>query len=497
MKTRLKVPALLAIASLAACSDMSGPAASAPADAIDIAVAAAKTSSPIEDSYIVTLSDDETDPDRKAKELLAGIKGKGKLKHIYKRAMKGFAIEMTTDEAADMSEMPGVVRVEQDVQMSASTTDSPVASWGLDRLDQRALPLSNSFTFTSTGSGVRVYIVDTGILPTHQEFGGRAAAAYNAIADGRTATDCNGHGTHVAGTIGGATTGIARSATLYGVRVLDCNGSGSTADVIEGIDYVISQKNASPGTPVVANMSLGGGLSASLNDAVERAVAAGVVFAVAAGNENTDACNKSPASAPSALTVGATDNSDSRASYSNYGSCLDIFAPGSGITSAYYTATNAYASMSGTSMASPHVAGIAAVILGDSPTSTPAQVRSAMLAAATSSVVSNPGSLSPNALLSNLFGVINPPPPTTDPTPISSLTVTSTRTGNKTNMNLAWNRGTTGGNVDIYRSSSAGSRGSRLTTTANDGGYTDSRVPATYYYMVCQGSVCTNQAKAP
>jgi aqualysin 1 len=497
MNIRFTLTAMVAAATLAACSDPSGPAASAPADVANLPAAMAKASSAIEDAYIVTLSDDEPDPDKKSKELLAGIKGKGKIKHVYKHALKGFAIDMSSDDAAIISDMPGVLRVEQDVEMNVSTTETPV-SWGLDRIDQRTLPLNQTYSFTSTGSGVRVYILDTGILPGHQEFGGRAnTSGYTAIADGRGSVDCHGHGTHVAGTVAGNTTGIARSAQLYAVRVLDCNGSGSTYGVIAGIDWVISQRNLNPGVPMVANMSLGGGLSASLNDAVRRAVEAGVTFAVAAGNDNTNACNQSPASEPSALTVGATDNGDSRAYYSNYGSCLDIFAPGSGIVSAYYYSTSSYASMSGTSMASPHVAGIAAVILGDAPSSSPAQVRSTMLAAATLNVVGNSGLSSPNALLFNGFTAAPPPPTPAEPTLISSLTVTRTRSGNKTNMNLAWNRGTTGGYVEIWRSTSSTSRGSLFTSTPNDGGWTDSRVSTTYWYTVCQNGTCTNSAKAP
>jgi subtilisin family serine protease len=486
MNTRSLIPALLAVVALAACSDASSPVASAAVEVVDVPRAAASASTAsIPNEYIVTFSDAELDPEGRANALVAGMRGKGRLKHVYKHGLKGFAATMSSEDAEALSDVPGVERVEEDVRVSISTTETP-KSWGLDRLDQRSLPLSGSFTYTSTGSGVRVYIVDTGILPSHQEFGGRVIDGYSSITDGMGWTDCHGHGTHVAGTAAGATTGIARSASLVAVRVLDCVGYGTSSGVIAGIDWVIAQKNAAPSVPMVANMSLGGDRSLSLDDAVERAIIAGVTFAVAAGNSNIDACTQSPAAAVSAITVGATASDDSRAYYSNYGSCLDIFAPGSDIYSAYSTATNAYAMMSGTSMASPHVAGIAAVILGDAPSSSPAQVRSTMIGAATASVVTSAGSLSPNFLLTNLFAAVAPPPPTTTPTPISNLTVSRVRSGSRTNMNLSWNPGTTGGSVSVYRNNSV-----RATTT-NDGSYTDSKVSGTVTYKVCQGTTCTN-----
>ena len=283
--------------------------------------------------------------------------------------------------------------VERDQVFTISTTQSP-ATWGLDRIDQRARPLSNSYTYTRTGAGVRAYIIDTGIRFSHGEFGGRATSGFDAV-DGGAADDCNGHGTHVSGTVGGATYGVAKGVSLVGVRVLDCAGSGTTSGVIAGVDWV----TANHVKPAVANMSLGGGASAALDQAVANSIAAGVTYAIAAGNSNARACNYSPARVATAITVGATTSTDARASYSNWGSCLDLFAPGSSITSSWYTSNTATNTISGTSMATPHVAGVAALYLQGNPGATPATVRNALVANATSGVVGNARTGSPNLLL--------------------------------------------------------------------------------------------------
>ena len=287
------------------------------------------------------------------------------------------------------------VAIDPPATLSSLATQA-AAPWGLDRIDQANLPLNLSYSYGTTGAGVTVYVVDTGILATHNDFGGRVRAGYDAIGDGRNTADCNGHGTHVAGTVGGTTYGVAKAASLVAVRVLDCSGAGTLSGVIAGIDWALEYHTSGP---AVINLSLGGGASSSLDAAVDRAIADGITVVVAAGNSNIDACTVSPARASNAITVGATTSSDARASYSNFGSCLDIFAPGSSISSATYTSNSATATLSGTSMASPHVAGAAARLLGASPTLRPDQVASALIAAATPNKVSGAGTGSPNRLL--------------------------------------------------------------------------------------------------
>jgi len=279
----------------------------------------------IRDEYIVVFDETVANVHGRAAQL-ATIAG-AKVKYEYSTAVRGFSAHMSAQAAAALEDHPGVAFVEQDQEISAADTQIG-ATWGLDRIDQSSLPLDNSYSYSATGSGVHVYIIDTGIRTTHSQFGGRASGDYSAIADGYGATGCHWHGTHVAGTVGGATVGVAKSVRLHSVRVLDCNGSGTTAGVIAGIDWVASNRTL----PAVANMSVSGGFSQALNDAVQRATDAGVVFAVAAGNSAADACNYSPASAPNAITVGATTNTDAMASYSDWGSCVDLFAPGSGIS---------------------------------------------------------------------------------------------------------------------------------------------------------------------
>jgi subtilisin family serine protease len=273
------------------------------------------------------------------------------------------------------------------------------ATWGIDRIDQRDLPLSTTFSYVNTGLGVTAYIVDTGIRLSHTQFTGRVSSGYDAI-DGGSADDCNGHGTHVAGTVGGTTVGVAKGVSLVAVRVLDCGGSGTWSGVVAGVDWVA----ANAVKPAVANMSLGGGASTTLDDAVARAINAGVTFVVAAGNGNTGgkaqpACNYSPARVPAAITVGATGSTDAKASYSNYGTCVDIFAPGNSILSAWYTSDTAGNTISGTSMASPHVAGVAALYLQSNGAASPATVSNALTSGATVGKVTNAGTGSPNRLL--------------------------------------------------------------------------------------------------
>ncbi|MEV6344532.1 S8 family serine peptidase [Actinoplanes sp. NPDC051851] len=311
----------------------------------------------------------------------------------YLSTVRGFHAEMTASQAARLAVDPAVHYVEQDAVVSATAVkQNPV--WSLDRIDQPSLPLSKSYTYRSA-KNVTAYVIDTGIRTGHREFGGRASSGWDFVDDDRTANDCNGHGTHVAGTIGGATYGVAKDVKLVGVRVLGCDGSGSYADFIAGVDWVTAHAQL----PAVANMSIGGPTSKALDDAVRRSIAKGVTYTIAAGNERMNACESSPGDTPEAITVGAVDNADKRASFSNYGSCLDLFAPGVNIRSASWKSATGTQMMSGTSMASPHVAGAAALLLGLHPAWTPKQVRDDLVRHAGAGLVRARAQGSPNRLL--------------------------------------------------------------------------------------------------
>jgi subtilisin family serine protease len=313
---------------------------------------------------------------------------------VYAFALRGFAAFMSEEDAIALSKDPDVAYVEEDSVMEAIATQTN-PPWGLDRIDERDLPRSGTYTYVTTGSNVNVYVIDTGIRRTHTQFGGRAFHAFTSINDGGGSNDCNGHGTHVAGTIGGSTYGVAKSARLHAVRVLSCSGSGSTSGVIAGVDWV----RANRVRPAVANMSLGGGASTSLDTAVRNSIAAGVTYAVAAGNSNLNASSFSPARVSEAITVGSSTSSDARSSFSNFGSVVDIFAPGSSILSAWSTSDTATRTISGTSMATPHVAGVAARYLQSNPGASPTTVRNALVSAATLNHLSGIPSGTANRLL--------------------------------------------------------------------------------------------------
>ena len=321
----------------------------------------------------------------------------------FGNVLNGVLINASAQQVKALLKDPNVKYVEQDQVMSVTpmmeaNADQPSPTWGIDRIDQRNLPLDNNYHTDYDGSGVTAFVIDTGVLNTHNEFVGRASSGYDFIDNDYDATDCNGHGTHVAGTIGGSTYGVAKNVNVVGVRVLNCSGSGSNSGVIAGINWV---KNNASG-PAVANMSLGGGASQATDDAVNAAVAAGITFVVAAGNDNSNACNYSPARAADAITVGSTTSNDSRSSFSNYGTCLDIYAPGSSITSSWYTSNSATNTISGTSMASPHVAGVAALYLDENPNLSPAQVTNLLKTRATADKVTDAKTGSPNKLLFSL-----------------------------------------------------------------------------------------------
>lgn len=366
----------------------------------------------IPNQYIVVLNKTAAPVNELAQTLLVQVGG-GQVLQTYQHALRGFTVRMSASQAAALARLPLVKLVEQDQMLRAVATQSG-ATWGLDRIDQRSLPLNSSYTYPDQGGqGVHVYVIDTGLNATHTEFAGRVGAGRNFASNGggsilctllglgcpapvaANTNDCNGHGTHVAGTAAGTVYGVAKKATIHPVRVLDCGGSGANSGVIAGVDWVA----ANAVKPAVANMSLGGADSAALDTAVVNAINSGVTFVVAAGNDNANACSGSPNKVPAAITVGATTKTDARASYSNFGACLDLFAPGSGITSAWINGNTATSTIDGTSMASPHVAGAAALVLGASPAATPAQVTDALIGDVTLGAVSGAGTGSPNALL--------------------------------------------------------------------------------------------------
>ncbi|UVS78825.1 S8 family peptidase [Actinokineospora sp. UTMC 2448] len=388
---RRALPRRLAVAGTAAATAFA--VLASPAAAAEGTVLGTDNPAAIPNSYIVVFKDAAVTSVDTATSDLARKYG-ASVEHTYRHAVRGFAGRLSAKAARQLAADPSVAYVEQNGVVGVADTQPNPPSWGLDRIDQRDLPLDNSYTYPNTASNVTAYIIDTGIRTTHADFGGRATWGTNTVDSNNT--DCNGHGTHVAGTVGGTAHGVAKGVRLVAVKVLNCQGSGTLAGVTAGVDWVTNNATR----PAVANMSLGAsGTNTTLENAVRNSIASGVTYALASGNSNADACNFTPARTPEAITVNASTRTDARASFSNYGTCTDIFAPGQDITAPWNTSDTATNTISGTSMAAPHVAGGAALILGASPSLTPAQVASAMISASTPNKITNPGSGSPNRLL--------------------------------------------------------------------------------------------------
>jgi subtilisin family serine protease len=367
---------------------------------------------PIPESFIVLLRSDagtqSIGAPRTTAELAGDLSGfyGGRTERIYTAALQGFVFHGSAAAAENLARDARVAYVAQDGLVEVAAVQTPAPSWGLDRIDQRGADLDTEYAYFADGAGVDLYVVDTGIRSTHQDFGGRVDTvnAFTAIDDGWGSEDCHGHGTHVAGIAGASTFGVAKGVTIHPVRVVGCDGLGSLSNTIAGIDW-ITARHLAPGAPrAVVNISLNNGFSFPLEEAVSRSIAAGLVYVVAAGNDGVDAsCYLSPQRLPEVITVGASDESGARWAASNYGPCLDLFAPGTGIVSTFFRDDADVLAMTGTSMSAPHVAGTAALLLAGDPEATPAEVQARIVDAATVDAVLDIGEGSPNRLLFSTF----------------------------------------------------------------------------------------------
>ena len=403
----------------------------------------------VPDEYIIVFNDNVTDIDAEA--AMIGKNTGSKAKKIFKKALKGFSMKLSAEGLAIMKKNPKVKYIEQDQIATLSNLQTGV-TWGLDRIDQQALPLNSSYAYNSNGSTVDAYIFDTGIRLDHEEFEGRAIFGFDAYPNGTTIMDGSGHGTHVAGTIGGKTHGVAKGINLIAVRVMDDKGSGFYSDIIAGLDWATQHHTTKP---AVGNLSLGGGASFSLDEAVRRAIADGIVICVAAGNSNADAGSSSPARVADAITVGATTSDDAKASYSNFGAVVDVFAPGTSILSAGRASSSTYVTMSGTSMASPHVAGVAALYMEKYKQYKPSEVQTGIKANAHLNILNLIPEGTTNALLSSNFTQ----PPTESkilPSIPTLMSPANSASAQQLNITLNWNQSTNASSYTIEVSQSSG-----------------------------------------